>query len=205
MNIQEKLDHFKQVTLQDIEEQKQSTLEEYQIGLNTLYLEHQEEKLKQSDLTTKIETEKQKRLINKELSVEQLKITREINERKAELKQALVQELLELLEKHRSTEKYETFLIKQIEEALFWAKGDEIKIYLDPADRHLLTALQQKTKAQLQISKEHFLGGIRALIPSRSILFDRSFQTRLNYLVQSFSVSDILHAYTTEGGFSCPQ
>ena len=48
-------------------------------------------------------------------------------------------------------------------------------IYINPTDSSKKDVLEKRTGAVLTISKEDFLGGIRAVIHDRHILIDNSF------------------------------
>ncbi len=74
-----------------------------------------------------------------------------------------------------STSEYETYLCRKIKEALDFAENDEIQIYLSSSDKSKANDLAQKTGTPLQVSKEDFIGGIRAEIPHKNILIDNSF------------------------------
>ena len=59
-------------------------------------------------------------------------------------------------------------------------------IYIDPADESMLTSLHAATNTALTLSQYSFGGGIRAVLPSRHILIDNSFSTKLGEIKQDF-------------------
>ena len=68
---------------------------------------------------------------------------------------------------------------KQIIDAKSFAKNDDIIIYLDPADASTKHDLEEETKCTLTMSEYSFGGGMRAVIPARSILIDNSMDSRI--------------------------
>lgn len=68
---------------------------------------------------------------------------------------------------------------KQIIDAKSFAKNDDIIIYLDPADASKKHDLEEETKCTLTMSEYSFGGGMRAVIPARSILIDNSMDSRI--------------------------
>ena len=76
---------------------------------------------------------------------------------------------------------------KQIKEAAHFAGTDDIMIYIDPSDADRLKELEDATKAHLTVSDTEFMGGTRAVIQSRNILIDNSFETKLKEAKEAFS------------------
>lgn len=52
-------------------------------------------------------------------------------------------------------------------------------IYINPSDAWKKAALEARTGAVLTVSKEDFIGGMRAVIHDRHILIDNSFSSSL--------------------------
>ena len=92
-----------------------------------------------------------------------------------------------MLTNFTSTHEYNDMLIRQIREAKEFAKEDEIIIYIDPSDTSRLAGLEMATGVGLTISQYSFLGGTRAVIPSKNILIDNSFQTKLAEAKEAFT------------------
>lgn len=167
----------------DARKQSNQLIDEYKASLETIFNEHKEEKLRQSELIIKTETESLERNRNKELSNSQLHIRRKITRKQNELKEKLFAEVKELILDYMKTPEYDELLIEQIKSAKTFAKDDEQKnmiIYIDPLDADKKTYLQDKTDVSLTISEYSFLGGTRAIISQRNILIDNSFESRLS-------------------------
>ena len=62
-------------------------------------------------------------------------------------------------------------------------------IYIDPSDASLQAALELATGAQIKLSSDTFKGGTRAIISSRSILIDNSFEQKLQEARNGFTLA----------------
>ena len=87
------------------------------------------------------------------------------------------------------TEAYDDFLLRCIHNAITFANGEEMTIYLNPSDEEKRSSLEDASGIHLTISAEDFIGGIRAVIRSRNILIDHSFKTALRNEYDKFLFS----------------
>ena len=71
---------------------------------------------------------------------------------------------------------------QQIQEACDFAGEDALVVYLDPADQELAARFGFAPV----VSKEAFMGGMRAVIRSKNILIDNSFATLLREAKEEF-------------------
>ena len=78
------------------------------------------------------------------------------------------------------------FLVKRIQEALDFAEDDVITIYIDPSDEALLPALTEHFGFTPILSRDSWMGGMRAVIRSKNILIDNSFATLLHDAKEEF-------------------
>ena len=175
MTIDEKLQHFYEVSLEEAREDAAQAIQEHKRLLSEKLEEHRQLSRQNAEAEVKAETEHVRREVNKALSAEQLTIKRDWTKKQNELKEKLFSEVKGLLESFTKTPEYENYLTTKIKEALDFAENDEISIYLSPEDSSLAEKLQQSTGAAIQIAKDSFLGGIRATIPQKNILIDHSF------------------------------
>ena len=102
-------------------------------------------------------------------------------------KEALFAVVEEKLKDYCGSREYEAFLVRHIQEAKAFAKGEEIVIYLAPTDRAKKERLEQETGVSLEVSEENFIGGIRAVIAAKNILIDESFAGRLRQEKDNYS------------------
>ena len=64
---------------------------------------------------------------------------------------------------------------------------EKMTIYLNPSDARWKDYLEEHTGMKLTISKEDFIGGVRAVIHERNILVDYAFKGALENESQKFS------------------
>ena len=83
-------------------------------------------------------------------------------------------------------EREETAQEAQIKKARDFADGEEIHIYIDPSDKSKQNLLSLHTGCDVRVSEYSFLGGTRAVIASKNILIDNSFETRLKEAEEGF-------------------
>ena len=155
MTTEEKLKHFQEICMTDAREKSAKILDDYAKTLDKAYEEHTEDARKRAKMQEEAETEKLGRERNKKLSIGQLDLRREVSRRQEELKDKLIG-------------------------AAKKVAGDEAMIvYMDPSDEDKARRLAMHHNVTVKISEYSFDGGIRAVIPSKHILIDSSFKTKL--------------------------
>lgn len=186
MDINDKLEYFRSLTIEETTKQSEQILKNYQDALDKIFEEHKQEKIRQADLQIKAESEQLKRSKNIRLSQEQLALKRDFVKKQNQIREKIFVELKNLLGQFTDSREYNELLINQINEAKKIAKGEDIIIYIDPADSSRLKSLEVATNSKLEINNSSFLGGTRAFIPSKNILIDNSFETKLADLKSNF-------------------
>lgn len=187
MTTEEKLKHFLDTCMEDARSRSSRMLDEYTAALEKTFEEHQEEARRQAEMQIRLEAEKMERELNKQLAIESLSVKRDLSRRLEELKEKLFAEVNDMLANFMETPEYDQLLKKQIQQAAAFAGEDDIIIYLDPADESkALHLAHAHSKTQILISDYSFSGGTRAVIPSRHILIDNSFQTKLAEAKENF-------------------
>lgn len=187
MTTEEKLKHFMDASIENATSKSTKMIDDYSNALNKIFEDHKTDSVRKADLQIKLGADSLEREKNKELSKEQIKIKKEMTKAQELRKEELFVEVKNLLEQFMSTRAYQNLLIKQIKEAKEFAREEPITIYIDPADSAALTALQTATDCQLIVSEYSFLGGTRAIIHSKNILIDNSFETRLKEEKETFT------------------
>ncbi len=190
MTTEEKLKHFEDSAIAKAKSLAENMIREHQNALDKIFADHKADKDRQIALQIKTETDSIKRADNMQLSKEQIKLKRLLTQKTKELKEKLFLEVSEKLKAYRSTEDYVKLLKRQIDSIHETAKNQEVHIYLDVEDASLLEALQAYDKAENSsfiIAKSSFMGGTKAVIPSRRILIDHSFQTKLEEAKKEFT------------------
>lgn len=113
-------------------------------------------------------------------------LKREIGAMHKDLKKQLFHEVELKLREFMKTEEYRDLLVKYIEKAAQFAGGEEMTIYINPTDADRKTYLEEHTGMELTISKEDFVGGVRAVIHKRNILIDHAYKGALESEYQKF-------------------
>ena len=189
MTTDEKLKHFLETSMEDAKNQSETMINEYTAALDKLFEEHKAETTRRMELRLKTEKERQSREKNKELALKQIAIRHEITDKSEELTNMIFVEVEDMLEKFMQTPDYEKLLLKQIKEALDFAGGESMTIYIDPSDASLLAVLKLATGAQIELNPASFKGGTRAIIHSRNILIDNSFEQKLEEARDGFTLT----------------
>lgn len=179
MTTEETLKHFKEICEADAEKQAERLLSEHRKNLEKRFSDHKEEALRRQKTRLQIEEEHILREENKNNSLKSLEGRKKLAALREELKDCLFVELRDRLANFMETPDYISLLKKQIKEALAFADGEEIHIYLDPTDESLLQRLDLDLRTNLMISRYSFSGGTRAVIPGKNILIDNSFESKL--------------------------
>lgn len=187
MTIEEKLKHFLDASVETANERSVRTIEEYQKGLDSVFDAYKADVYRKQALQLKFSEENLRKEKNTEVSKRQMEIRRAVGEKQEELKQNLFHEVEEKLESYKRTDAYDIYLKEWISRAKEFADQEEIQIYIDPADKNKLPELEKKTGAKLTVSEYGFQGGMRAVIRSKNILIDQSFETKLNEIKKDFS------------------
>lgn len=186
MTTEEKLLHFQETALTDARRQSSRTLKDYQDALEKVFAEHKEESRQKASLKIQTETDRLNRESNKQLSLQRLEIRKTVSKKQKELADKLFVEVKNRLEEFMNSSEYEELLARQIRAAQEFSRGADFVVYLDPADARLQNILSAATGCNLKISAYSFMGGTRAVIPSRKVLIDNSFQTKLSQARENF-------------------
>lgn len=186
MTLEEKIEHLKNASMEEARASGNRIIKEHSDALEKLFNEHKEASFRQAELTIKTETNRAKQDLNKALAKSQLDFKRKQGVCQTQLKNKLFKRVLALTDDYMKTTAYDDFLIKHIKNALTFAQGADMTIYINPSDAAKKSALEQNTDAVLTVSKEDFLGGIRAVIHDKHILIDNSFSSLLEEEYEKF-------------------
>ena len=179
MTTEEKLQHFLDTCMEDARVRSGRMLDEYMTALEKTFEEHKADTRRREKLQLSQETEKIEREINKQLAVGQIDIRRTLGRKQEELKDKLFVEIRDKLANFMETRDYLDLLEKQIGAAKAVAGDEAMVVYMDPSDEDKARRLAMHHNVTVKISEYSFDGGIRAVIPSKHILIDSSFKTKL--------------------------
>lgn len=188
MTIEEKLQHFTEYSMEEARGRYNSVIQEYTDTMEGIFQEYQEDRRRQENLEIKTETERLIRENNKRFSEEQVKIRRTISSLQEELKAKLFVEMKDRLARFAESPEYHRLLVKQLKEALAFARGEDVILYIDPSDAERRMSLEVEVGAHVTVSSYSFVGGTRAVIPGRNILIDNSFETKLAEAKENFKL-----------------
>lgn len=187
MTIEEKITHIQNVVMAEARGEGNEIIRQHKEALEGLFETHKEEVIRQSKMRIKAETTAGRRKLNMAASKRQVTLRRERNKVQHVLKDQLFEEVKELLKEYMKTEEYREYLISHIQKAVRFAGGQSLIIYLNPTDMDKKDDLEDYTGMTITISREDFMGGMRAVLPEKNILMDYSFKGALEKEYEEFT------------------
>jgi len=187
VTLEEKISHLQSAAMEEARAQGNAIIKQHEEALQSVFEQHRAEAVRQSETRLKAEATNARQQLNMAASKAQLELKRELSRTQGELKNKLFDEVLRLVEDYMKTDDYKRLLIAYIESAARFANGETMTLYLNPSDEDKITYLQEHTGMTLTMSKEDFIGGIRAVIPGRNILIDHAFKGAIDNLYHKFS------------------
>lgn len=187
MKIREKMNIFYSSALEAANRQSNDEMHKFSISMEMLLDEFRKNKKEEMDLRYGVEAGKLKRDSNRKISEALTEQKRKLNQHQTEKKEALFQVVSSMLENYRQTGSYDAYLIAKIRMAKEFAGPEEIVIYIDPLDQGRKEYLEAESGCALAVSEREFGGGIRAVVRSKNVLIDESFQTKLNQEQEAYT------------------
>ncbi len=189
MNTDDKLQHFLDISMSSAMQKKSALVEDYKAGLDIQLENHKKDALTKYNIQEKTGKETIRRELSKDFTSEQQHIKRQLAHKKEELTESLFTEVQDLLNEFFKTEDYTNLLTNEIKSAVTIAPDELITIYIDPLDASLKNKLESETGVELTISEYSFGRGMRAIIPSKNILIDNSFDYKINELKSDYTIN----------------
>ena len=189
MNINDKLQHFMEVSMNSAMLKKASLVAEYKEGLDIQFENHKDDAVKKYQVQEKTSIESIRREYSKDFSMQQQHIRRKLTHKKDDLKELLFNEVQQMLEDYFQTEDYKNLLINEICASAEISSSEELTIYIDPLDADIKDYLESKTGVVISISEYSFGRGMRAIIPSRNILVENSFNYKINEIKSDYTIT----------------
>lgn len=186
MTIEEKIFHLQTAAMEEARAEGNAIIKQHEDALNGVFEQHRAEAVRQSETRIKAETVNGQQQLNMAMSKAQLELKREYGQTQNELKKELFQEVEELLREYMKKDEYRDLLVQYIEKAARFADGASMTIYINPSDADKKEYLEEHTGMRLTVSKEDFVGGVRAVIHDRNILIDHAFKGALESEYQKF-------------------
>ena len=189
MTIEEKLQHFTMVTIESVHEECEKSLEEFKKEQDWKFETHKEQYLIEVRKKEKILRDAIERQASKEYTNEQLHIKRKINHKQDELRDRVFEQAEKELMEFRETKGYRELIYREIKEAIDIAKDLELYIYVGPKDEGIVEDIYNKYGIRLLINENIVKGGMRAEIPSKNILIDNTFETKISEAKEKFIIT----------------
>lgn len=187
MTLEEKISHLQSAAMEEARAKGNAIIKQHEEALEQIFEQHKAEAVRQSDTRIKAETTNAKQQLNMASSKAQLGLKRELGKIQADLKNRLFDEVYELVDAYMKTEDYKRLMVTYIESAAKYANGETMTLYINPTDADKKSYLEEHTGMTLTISKEDFIGGVRAVIHERNILIDHAFKGAIDNAYHKFS------------------
>lgn len=179
MTLEEKIAEIQASSMEAARAEGNEIIESYRAALDKVFEDHKQEAIRQMETRIKAETINVRQQKNQAMAKAQLELKRQEGRVQKELKDKVFREVMELVEEYMKTEEYREFLLRCIQKSVEFAAGEELTIYINPSDKDMKGELELHSGTILTISKEDFIGGVRAVIRGRNVLIDHSFRTAL--------------------------
>ena len=188
MTIDERVAHLQEAAMEEARAKANAIVKQHEQTLTNVLNQHKGEANRQSDVRIKAETVSARQQQNMAVSKAQLELKREYGKRQKELKQELFQEVLKELQEFMKTDEYKELLVAYIEKAARFTNGEDLKIGVAPPRKRADKKewLEERTGMTLTVSKENFVGGVRAVVKGRNVLIDHAYKGALEEEFQDF-------------------
>lgn len=187
MDIEEKIDFFREMTLKTADEKVTDQLESFEDTLKEALEDHKAEQRNKAAIELDAEKDNLRKESNKHLAQLQLQQQRDLHKKQQQLKEEVFVLAEERVSEFMQTNDYIELLKKQLQEALNLAKGEDITLYIDSVDSDKKNMLEKHLDHDITLSERPFIGGSRGVIQSRKLLIDNSFLKRFEEEKANFS------------------
>lgn len=176
MTIDDKISHLQAAAMEEARAEGNAIMKLHEDALLGVFEQHRAEMVRQAETRVKTERVGAQQQLNMAMSKAQLELKRELSKIQKELKTELFEEVREVVQEYMKSEEYPRLLIAYIEKAAKFANGAPMTIYINPSDEDKKEYLEDHTGMALTVSKEDFIGGVRAVIQEKNILIDHAFK-----------------------------
>jgi vacuolar-type H+-ATPase subunit E/Vma4 len=187
MTVEEKLDNFRTICVENARKDAAKAQNAAKAKLEASFEEHKAQKKESMRTRVYEETIEVRREFNRIESERRAEIRRKMAKRQAVIENRIFESVEAKLAEFRKSPAYAEYLIRKVSEAMSFAEGDSITIYIDPADKNSVTRAFEKRGLSTVVSNESFGGGVRVVLNKRRILIDNSFKKKLEEARERFS------------------
>lgn len=189
MTIEEKMEHFRSISLESANNQSVESLSNYKKSLDDELEIHKETARHLSEESKRARMNQVRANAKKSLASSQMAIKKQLTNKQSEIKSKIFELVRDKIAEYRKTPAYIQLLKSQISNIVNDYKDLDITVYIDSEDSHLLNQLKESFDVNIQVYDKDFLGGTRTIVPERNILIDNSFKTRLVEEQENFAVT----------------
>ncbi len=183
---EEKTEHLKQAAMTEAREKANRIVREHQDALEDLFAQHKAEAKQQKATRVEAETSAARQKLNMSVSKAELLQKQEWGRALNEINDQLFGEVRDLIQAYMQTDEYVELLVRYIQDAVDFAQGAQMTIYINPTDADRKEELEERTGQTLTVSKEDFIGGVRAVIREKNILIDHAFKGAIEEEYKNF-------------------
>ena len=187
MTVEEKLDNFRTICVENARKDSAKAQSAARTKLEASFEEHKAQK--NETLRTRVyeETIEVRREFNRIESERRAEIRRKMAKRQAVIENRIFEAVEGKLAEFRKSPEYGEYLVRKVNEAIDFAEGESITVYIDPSDQESVGPLLKKRGVSPTVSKESFGGGVSVVLNKSRILIDNSFKKKLEEAREWFS------------------
>lgn len=183
MEIDNKLEEFSNLVLQEASQEKRKILDEIRLKVNEANKKSRQEILDKAEMDLKIATEKEAKLKNEEVSKAAIEAKKIVIEKRKELINNMYDTVISKLNEFVNSEQYPMWLINQINEAKTQLDDNNITVYIGKADEKI----NLETDAKIQIDSEITIGGCKVISQKKHMLIDNTLSKKLEEAFSQFN------------------
>lgn len=187
MTQDEKLKLFFDAAMEDAGRRNLDAVSEFKNSLEAIFNEHVVNMREAAEAKFKVGRDSLIRENNSEISKRQIELRREFAAKQEEYKKNIFDGVVDKLMQYKKTPEYVLLLKAYIKKAEEYAEEERMTIYIDSSDSALAGELGKSCGAGIVVSNEDIMGGIRAEIPSKNVLIDESFASKLEEAEHRFN------------------
>ena len=190
MTVEEKLDNFRTICVENARKDSAKAQSAVRTKLEASFEEHKAQK--NETLRTRVyeETIEVRREFNRIESERRAEIRRKMAKRQAVIENRIFEAVEGKLAEFRKSPEYGEYLVRKVNEAIDFAEGESITVYIDPSDQESVGPLLKKRGVSPTVSKESFGGGVRVVLNKSRILIDNSFRKKMEEAREWFTFDE---------------
>ena len=142
MTLEEKITHLRTTSMEEARAESNAIIDSYRDALEKVFEDHKIEAKRQMQTRIKAETVNARQQKNQAMARAQLDLKRRQGRIQQELKDKIFEEAYALVNDYMKTAEYDDFLLRCIHNAIVFANGEEMTIYLNPSDEEKRSSLE---------------------------------------------------------------